>query len=61
MDKLGEAPQGKHPGGTGTSPRTGQSGEGARSALEHLIQQEKKRDAQAPRDFGAPEPPGTES
>jgi hypothetical protein len=41
------------PGSQGAPARPGQSGEGSRSALEHLIQQEKKRDAQLPRDAGS--------
>jgi hypothetical protein len=42
------------PSGAGAATRTGQSGEGARSALEQLVQQEKKRDAQRLREAGAP-------
>jgi hypothetical protein len=45
---------GKASGGTGGAPRIGQSGEGARSALEHLIQQERKREAQRAWDPGPP-------
>ncbi len=43
---------------TEEGPGAGESGEGARSALEKLIQQERKRDAQLPRDRGGgrPEP-----
>lgn len=41
-------------GGQDTAPRPGQSGEGARSAMEQLIQQEKKRDAQRLREAGVP-------
>ncbi|HEX2547019.1 MAG TPA: hypothetical protein VHL79_19205 [Ramlibacter sp.] len=43
---------GQRPGSQGAAVRPGQSGEGSRSALEQLIQQEKKRDAQLPRDAG---------
>ena len=43
--------------------RSGQSGEGARSALEHLIRQERSRDAQRPQEAGPPKagerPPGS--
>jgi hypothetical protein len=38
----------------GASPRNGQSGEGARSAFEHLVEQQKKRDAQRLREAEAP-------
>ena len=36
--------------------RSGQSGEGSRSALEQLLRQEKARNAQSPRDTGAEAP-----
>lgn len=49
MDKVGNANEtAKRP--CGDAPRTGQSGEGSRSALEQLIQQEKHRQAQRPGD-----------
>lgn len=55
MEKAGEGTQGgKQPGGAGASPRPGQSGEGSRSALEQLIQQERRRDAHQPREAGSP-------
>jgi hypothetical protein len=56
MDTVGDGTQaGNRPGGKGAPARPGQSGEGARSVMEHLIQQEKrKRDAQLPRDPGGP-------
>jgi hypothetical protein len=45
MDKVGNANEtAKRP--CGDTPRAGQSGEGSRSALEQLIQQEKQRQAQ---------------
>jgi hypothetical protein len=53
METFGDGTQaGKRSGGQGGDPRPGQSGEGARSVMEQLIQQEKKRDAQLPRDPG---------
>jgi hypothetical protein len=54
MDTLHDTQAGKHPSGQGGTSRSGQSGEGSRSALEQLIQQEKKRDAQLPRESTAP-------
>lgn len=54
MDKVGETKAGPRPGGQGGVPRPGQSGEGSRSALEQLIQEERKRDAQLPREGGGP-------
>lgn len=55
MDMAGEGTDAdKRPGGQGCGRQPGQSGEGARSAMEQLIQQEKKRDAQLPREGGAP-------
>jgi hypothetical protein len=54
MDNAAESTQaGERPGGqvgTTRAPRAGQSGEGALSALEQLIQQEQKRVAQLPRE-----------
>ena len=47
---------GRRAGKEDAPARSGQSGEGARSALEHLIQQERKRDAQSPREDAAAEP-----
>lgn len=56
MDTVGDGIQaGQRPGGQGAPARPGQSGEGSRSALEQLIQQEKKRDAQLPREAGSPD------
>jgi hypothetical protein len=49
MDTVGETQAGKRPGGQAGNPRPVQSGEGSRSVMEQLIQQEKKRDAQLPR------------
>lgn len=49
LDEAGQRPV----GGQGGGPRPGQSGEGSRSALEHLIQQEQRRIAQLPRDGDA--------
>jgi hypothetical protein len=48
---------GQRPGGPAAPARPGQSGEGSRSALEHLIQQERKRDASLPRDPGGGDRP----
>ena len=55
METLGEGSKaaGQRPGGQGAPVRPGQSGEGARSAFEHLVQQERKREAQLPRDEAA--------
>lgn len=51
MDTMGDTTQaGERPGGQRGPARSGQSGEGSRSVMEHLIQQEKKRDAQLPRE-----------
>ena len=53
MDSMVDDTQaGKRPGGPGTPARPGQSGEGSRSIMEHLIQQQRKRDAQLPREHG---------
>ena len=53
METFGEDIQaGQRPGGQRAPARPGQSGEGSRSAMELLIQQEKKRVAQLPRDAG---------
>ena len=46
----------KPAGGANGVPRSGQSGEGARSALEHLLQQERRRDAQRLQEAGPPKP-----
>jgi hypothetical protein len=54
MDTLDGTQAGAHPGGQGGNSRSGQSGEGSRSAMEQLIQQEKKREAQLPRESNAP-------
>lgn len=58
-----EGPAGKWPGEPAGPRRPGQSGEGARTALEQLIREDRKRQAQLPRDAqlepGAPQaPPG---
>jgi hypothetical protein len=58
MDKVGEGPQGgKQPAPPAASPRSGASGEGLRSLMEQLIQQQRKRDAQLPRDGRDPPAP----
>jgi hypothetical protein len=60
VEQAGESTGvGKPAGVTGDTPRVGQSGEGARSVLEHLIQQERRRDAERAREAGTPprEPP----
>ena len=55
MDTVGDKQAGTRPGSQAGSPRAGQgaragqSGEGSRSVMEQLIQQEKKRDAQLPK------------
>lgn len=49
MDTTGKTKPDPRPG---TPARPDGSGEGARSALEQLIQRERKRDAQAPREAG---------
>jgi hypothetical protein len=57
MEQAGKATELDKPAnGSGGIARTGQSGEGARSALEHLIQQERKRDAQRLPDAAPPAP-----
>ena len=48
VDKPAKGPEGLS--------RCGQSGEGARSALEHLVQQERKRDAERAREAEPPVP-----
>jgi len=58
METVGEDTQaGERSGDPGAVPRRGQSGEGAGSAMEQLIQQEKMRDAQLPRENEGPPPP----
>jgi hypothetical protein len=56
MDTLGNGTQAdQRPGGQRGAARPGQSGEGSRSAMEQLIQQEKKkRDALLPREGDGP-------
>jgi hypothetical protein len=49
MDTVGKTQDGRRPGGQAGNPARGQSGEGSRSVMEQLIQQEKKRDAQLPK------------
>lgn len=47
MDTVGENTQaGGRPGGQDAPQGPGKSGEGSRSAMEQLIQQERKREAQ---------------
>lgn len=56
MDTVGESTEaGERPVGQRGPARNGQSGEGSRSALEHLLLLEKKRDAQLPREGGGSE------
>ena len=58
METVSEGAQaGRRPGGQAGEQRAGRSGEGARSALEQLIQQERRRDAQLPRDEAEDAPP----
>ena len=58
MDKAGEGNEGaRRPAAPAEGKRPGQSGEGARSVMEQLIQQERKRDAQLPREGGPPAGP----
>lgn len=55
MEETGEAPKcGERPGAPGAAPSPGRSGEGSRSVMEHLIQQQRRRDAQQPREDGEP-------
>lgn len=49
MDTVGESQAGMRPGSQAGNTGRGQSGEGSRSVMEQLIQQEKKRDAQLPK------------
>ena len=57
MDTVGKGTESDaRPGKQDREPRPGQSGEGARSALELLIQQEKRREAQRLREEGGPAP-----
>jgi hypothetical protein len=51
MDKVGQSDKAARRS-ENTEPRAGQSGEGSRSALEQLIQQEKQRQAQRRGDAG---------
>jgi hypothetical protein len=55
MEQAGEGRKGSGQPVAPVRP-PGQSGEGARSALEHLIQQEKRRDAQRPLETSLPAP-----
>ena len=48
--KRDGTPTGTRPGEPAGPDRPGQSGEGARTALEQLIQQDRRRQAQLPRD-----------
>lgn len=59
MDTVGDATEaGQQPGKDDAPARSGRSGEGARSVLEHLQLQEKKmRDAQLAREPVAPPAP----
>jgi hypothetical protein len=54
MEKTGKATQSNtRPDSAGLDARPGKSGEGARSAMEQLIQQERtRRDAQLPPEVG---------
>lgn len=55
MEKVGKrAPGGSPPAPAAPTPRAGRSGEGARSALERLIEQERTRAAQRPREGDRP-------
>lgn len=55
METLGEdAPGGQRAGAQAASARPGRSGEGARSAMEQLIQQQLRREAQRLREEAAP-------
>lgn len=55
MDIARDTKAGQRPGSPGATPRPVQSGEGSRSAMEQLIQQEKtRRDAQLPREGSGP-------
>jgi hypothetical protein len=54
MKTVGDTQAGQRPGGEGGTPKPGQSGEGSRSVMEQLIQQERKRDAQRPREGSGP-------
>jgi len=58
MDTVGkDSKAGQRPGGHAGPVRPGQSGEGARSAFEQLLQQERKREAQLPREDAVPGTP----
>jgi len=55
MEKSVERTERSRPsGGPGSDLPSGQSGEGARSALEQLLQQEKQHAARRPREAGGP-------
>jgi hypothetical protein len=59
MDKAPRQSQESCKPAGGPAPvRPGGSGEGSRSALEHLIKQERRRSAQSPREAAAEPPPG---
>jgi hypothetical protein len=53
MDKTVTQSQARKPGEHPIAVRPSGSGEGSRSALEHLLQQERKRTAQLPRETPA--------
>jgi hypothetical protein len=58
MESAGKRTEpGPRPGGQDRPARPGQSGEGARSALDQLIQQEQRRVAQLPREGGGTDNP----
>lgn len=60
MDIEGDQKAGQRPGGQAGAARPVQSGEGSRSAMEQLIQQEKaRRDAQLPREGSGPAEAGS--
>jgi hypothetical protein len=57
MDTMDDGAQADtRPGNQGKHPRPGQSGEGARSALELLIQQQERREALRLLEEGGPAP-----
>lgn len=51
-----EAQEGRRPAREGSESKPGQSGEGARSAMEQLIRQEQRRDAQRLREAAEVQP-----